>query len=444
MNLEVGYNPENNYYAIQAFDQVHLKADEIDLRALEEFKKKFLEIDTFRKNADEIDDELLRIIPKHIELEEIINGIFECSGRSHTLPCLDAISRIHLLFVLSSYSRIQKSILEDKRHLLTNESLIAMFMDYGLHPDEEKMTVCYKLAYQISHPYIYPPALVPVRSEDYTLNFLWVNLNPQDRIQNLAKNIFKNGLDLSENAKCIIDPNEIRRLEREEALLDPEALAGWKEIKESFTYKISKWADMHQGAKIILWYDDGLVTSNAIQETFDMMKAISLTRRVDLRLRSVRRLPNLKGEIAHSLHPGTQIYYRVDILKALIADHMFTAPEENSKYCVFSDIDIEPMSPGHLFDQRTLDYLSLKGYVFNKSGHYDFENSFFIFNKEHESIQNVHYQTIIKTTEKNIKWLRKHPKDTCFHAERILDSQFVFSKYDDFRMEMGEISEYRA
>ena len=41
----------------------------------------------------------------------------------------------------------------------------------------------------------------PVLASDYSLNFLWVNLNPQDRIQDIAQNIFKDGLNLSENAE---------------------------------------------------------------------------------------------------------------------------------------------------------------------------------------------------------------------------------------------------
>src|SRR5262245_12888502 len=99
-----------------------------------------------------------------------------------------------------------------------------------------------------------------------------------------------------------------------------------------------------------------------------MMRGISQSRGVNLRLRDIRSLTGCPREIVHSLHPGTPVYYRVDILKALIANHMMVSPEETAKYCVVVDIDVESMPAQQIFDQRTLDYLSSYGYVFNRVG----------------------------------------------------------------------------
>jgi hypothetical protein len=113
--------------------------------------------------------------------------------------------------------------------------------------------------------------------------------------------------------------------------------------------------------------------------------------------------------------------------------------EESPKYCVVSDIDVQPMSPLQMLDQRTLDYLSSDGYVFNRVGLIgDFENSFFIFNKEKKGLHKIHNENIIQQTASEITGLRAHPINTRFAHDRILDAQFVFAKYREFREKIGE------
>ncbi len=187
-----------------------------------------------------------------------------------------------------------------------------------------------------------------------------------------------------------------------------------------------------------MWYDSALVTQRAQQNTSAMMRSISQSRGVNLRLRDIRQLPLCRDEIASSLHPGTQLYYRVDISKASIADYMISAPQERAKYCVVSDIDIAPMAPAQIFDQRTVDYLSSNGYVFNRVGLGNFENSFFVFNRERENLQRIHNEAIIQSTARTITSLRYQPIDASFRPDYILDAQFVFKRYPRFRERMGE------
>lgn len=192
-----------------------------------------------------------------------------------------------------------------------------------------------------------------------------------------------------------------------------------------------------------LWYDSALVTQKAQQKTFEMMKSISQSRGVNLQLRDIRQLPNIKGEIENSLHPGTPVYYRVDLLKALIADHMMSAPKEATKYCVVCDIDVESMPSEQIFDQRTLDYLSSNGYVFNRHAvEADFENNFFIFNKEKEGLKEIHKETMINATAKNISVLRQYPQNGPIHGvgrKDILDAQYIYRRYPEFQSQMNEI-----
>lgn len=188
----------------------------------------------------------------------------------------------------------------------------------------------------------------------------------------------------------------LKALEAKEKELDPDALQDLQKIKKTFTYRISKWADANPNAEINLWYDSALVTQKALENTLKMMTEISKSRKVNLQLRDIRQLPNLKGKIENIFHPGTPVYYRVDLLKALIGDHILSSPNENVKYCVVTDIDVEPMNSNQLFDQRTINYLSNPGYVFNRVGFCgNFENRFFIFNKENKELQKIHNEVVI-------------------------------------------------
>ena len=377
--------------------------------------------------------ELPKFIPEGLLSQDVIQLIFDHCSYLDIPTFLDKILAAHPLFILSSFDKIRLAILKDKEHLLNNHSLMEMFRREGLEITEDKLTACYDLAYKIKNPYIYRPSSTPPALSDYTINFLWVNLNPQDRVADVAQNIFKDGLDLSENAESIKDPRVLRELETTEATLEGEALKNWIQIKKSFVYRISKWADALPGAQINLWYDSALVTEKARQGTFEMMRSIASSRGVNLQLRDVRQLPSLTGELEYSLHPGTPVYYRVDLLKVLIADYMMSSPRESSKYCVISDIDIEPMSTEHMFDQRTLDYLSYYGYVMNRGG----ENSFMIFNREKEGLQKTHAEIMIKPIIETLTELRTLKIAEPAFNEAIPGSQFVYQNYSYFRTAMG-------
>ena len=400
--------------------------------SLKEFKRKLKFFDTYEKDLDTIAKELFKLAPKTLEATELAHLIFEKCYWSKIPILLDAISIAHPSFTLSPFDKIRKAILEDKKHVLNNSALRALLEEHKLEACEETLAACYNLAYSINHPDIYRLSEQAIAAKDYNLNFLWVNLNPQDRIKDTAHNIFGDGLNSFENEVCIKDPEALRVFEENEKSLEKEILENWKEIKKSFSYRISKWADVNPGAEINLWYDSALVTRKAQLQTFKMMRNISKSRGVDIKLRDIRQLSNISGEIENSLHPGTQVYFRVDLLKVLIADHMIGC-KDSPKYHVVSDIDVQPMPPQQIFDQRTVDYLSSNGYIFNRVSYMgSFENSFFIFNKENKNLKKVHYETIINQTTFNITSLRQLPRGAEIRPNYVLDSQFIFRQYHDF------------
>jgi hypothetical protein len=415
-----------------------------------QFKKKLYSIDTSRADSETIAKKLFNIMPTSMELEDVVNIEFKQSPKDAP-NLIKAIRLKHPSFTLSTINQMRVAIVEDKQYMLTNQSLFEMIpISESEGFDKNKLNLCYDLAYRLYHPYIYHPAEQPVTANQYTLNFLWVNLNPQDRIANIAQNIFKDGQDLAENAACLTDPDRLRQYEKEEAFLDSATLKNWENIKNSFTYRLSKWADIHPSTEMNLWYDSALVTAQARDKTSEMLKGISYSRGVRLQLRDIRALPRLDSdniyrldrldEIPLSLHPGTPLYYRVDILKALIADHMINPKEqEGKKYCVMSDIDVTPINAKQMFNQRTLDFLNTKGYVLQAIELWNYENSFFIFNRDHPELSRIHSNMIVNAIESQISSLRKYPLGKTFDSELILNSQCVYRKYWQFDDKMREV-----
>jgi hypothetical protein len=120
---------------------------------------------------------------------------------------------------------------------------------------------------------------------------------------------------------------------------------------------------------------------------------------------------------------------------------MISSSEENGKYCVVSDIDVEPMPPQQLFDQRTMGYLSpnANGYVFHRdSCDGTCGINFLIFNKEKEGLREAHYNKIIKKTESVIAANQATLKTSYPRPKHALRSYFVETLYDAFRQAMNE------
>jgi len=99
--------------------------------------------------------------------------------------------------------------------------------------------------------------------DDYSLNFLWVHLNPQDRIKGTATSIFVTGLNTYESAGYIKDPKLLGGLGGSAELADQEAIGKLKNSSGTFAYRTAKWADVHPAAHINIWYDSALVQQSS-------------------------------------------------------------------------------------------------------------------------------------------------------------------------------------
>lgn len=375
-------------------------------------------------NVERDAPEVLSLLPEDMDSEEFAELVFEHVNLESS-GLLEEIKKLRPEFVLSPFNQIRKAILDDEdNHNITNDSLNEMIQSLGVEMNEQRWDICYKLAFRVANPNIFQLALIPVRTDEFTLHFVWVNRDPQDRIKDVALNIFGVGEDERENAVCA---NPALLEERNEEKLEGEELEICKSFKDTYSYKLIRWAERHPNARMFLWSDFAILTHRAVQNTIQMMKEISASKKVDLKLMNVRSLIGVKGEIENALHPKVPVFNRVDLVKELIPDHMMSVPNEKAKYTVVLDFDIEPMPAHQLFDQRTVDNLSTYGYVFHKNQHAETENSLSIYNRERIGIQEAHYKIFILAFEKEIRSRRKNPIQ-----REYLDSQFFYRRYYKF------------
>jgi hypothetical protein len=344
-------------------------------------------------------EEIIEKAPLELLPEEIASYIFEKSYKYDISLLLDAVQKRYPEFVLSSFNRIRRAIIEDKSHQITNAYLDLLFEENAL--SEQERQECYDLAYLVDHPYLYRRATTITLPTDYILNFLWINLNSQDLEKNQEETVF--GED--------------------------------GEVAQKFMLQIREWAEKNCTTAMNLWCDRALVTQKAWDQTEKRVQEIAKLMCVDLRLRDIRELPNMVGGIQEAFHPATPVYFRVDLCKALIADYLLFSTE-GAKYTIVLDGDIEPMTPQEIFDERTLDYLAKDGYVFNRVGCLALENSFMIFNKEKKQASYMHRKLVIKPIANEIERLRRLPIDTLDCT--LLGSESVFNQYEVFVIEMDE------
>lgn len=391
-------------------------------------------------DTDQVKRDLAEIIPKGVELADILDVIFDGTDIRKIKFQIIGFLNLYPSYTLSPLNQMRKSII-DRFPKVTNESLNAMFRVERL--TETQIQSCYYLGYLAQNPDIYELSDSPLPVAFYSLNFLWLNLNPQNRIEDVANHIFKDGLDPSENEECLKAPAALRALEKGDFLTKEDSIRQWFGVRASFLYQVSKWADIQPGAQINLWFDSALATQKAIQNTLKMISAISTSRGVDLKLRDIRQLPTLQGEIRNIFHPGTPVYFRVDLLKVLIAHYMCDPSTDSPQYCVVSDIDMMPMSREQLFDRRTVGYLNTKGYVFISmfpEAQDRVENGFFIFNKTNQTLRNILKTSIIDCVQTKISRYRTYPIGAKDYDSYSFSSTSVFALFRDFVKQIQEVS----
>jgi len=311
-----------------------------------------------RRTQDEDERErlIVQYVPDYESYKKMVDALIEKrSLRSYLEDLEDIFPEYELTDRQQIYLDLMTANARRDTHI-DNEWLHKRAIDAGL---EEPEYLMYRIAndhglYRISMP-------SDETVDSYSINLLWVNYMPQDREADTAEHIFGDGLSDS--------------------------------TLNRFTSVLSEWRQLNPDAEINLWFDSALVTERAYLNTKEILDSI------DVRLRDIRNISNVPKYVQLSLHPITQIYYRVDILKALIADYLFS---EDARYIVVTDVDVAPMSEDILFNALTLESLNERGYVFSNSGDaHGMENSFFIFDSTRDDVRDIHREYLIDAVERD-------------------------------------------
>jgi hypothetical protein len=221
----------------------------------------------------------------------------------------------------------------------------------------------YDAAFTYNNPFIYEPADLPVRADQYSINLMWIN---KSSISSDQEFLFGNG-----------STPEQQKLDFQTKFITP----------------VGEWAKANPGSSINIWVDGELATVGAVVRSAQaLQKALKGTLHGDVQFRDVRSIP-IVSDNAEVFLSRTPIYFRVDLLRAIAADYALQRKE--TKYFVYGDLDVTPLSGHQLFDKRTVSFLDDFGIVMAKGGHLGFENSFQILNGDNTQCMDSHRKVII-------------------------------------------------
>ncbi len=209
-------------------------------------------------------------------------------------------------------------------------------------------------AYGHSNPILFRPASENIASSHYALNFLWLSISPIDEKQPLT------GSDKARFETHMVAP-----------LMD--------------------WQKKQTRAPISYWYDGDMVKDASIQLT----KRLLAERGIDtayLQFRNIRDIAVVKAN-AELFTPKIPIYFRVDLAKAAIGDHVLKI--HKVPYVANIDTDVAAITKEQLFDQRTLKALASHGYIFGAAFTQE-ENSFILLhNSSTFDVAEIHKREVL-------------------------------------------------
>ena len=232
----------------------------------------------------------------------------------------------------------------------------------------------YKYAYFYNNPFIYKKLSIEIPENLYSLNFMWIN-----KTLKYQEYLFGDGLTPMAQ-KC--------------------------DFQNRFIKPIIKWAQKNPNTAINIWYDSTMTyfkTLKASQEIF--FEEAPQVIHPSIYFRDVREL-NLVRENPEIFKETIPVYFRVDLLRGIIADQILKNREV--RYFVYGDLDMKSIKRQQLFDERTTKYLTDFGFVMAKVQTISpgFENGFQILNGNHSEFLHFHRKIIV---DLNIELAQKNP-----------------------------------
>ncbi len=201
-------------------------------------------------------------------------------------------------------------------------------------------------AYKARNPILYRKSDETIMPQSYSLNFLWIHKDKQT----FGEKSHLMGEDQIQFQNKILNP-------------------------------IRDWQSKQPQVNINFWYDPQMIANedSVIKTTKNELEknGVCLGK---VNFNSIRSI-NIVNDNKILFETDIAVYFRVDLAKALIADHVMRN-HQGVKYVINIDCDISAVTCEHLFDQKTLDDLNGPGYIFGSSKMAPEENSFIILNKE--------------------------------------------------------------
>lgn len=259
-------------------------------------------------------------------------------------------------FALDTYHNLWLEIAQKKK---PEETFKQEFMSLS---SEQKRTI-YDTAYTYNNPFIHEPADHIVEAGHYSINLMWIN---KSKIPANQEFLFGDGSSA-----------ELQRLD----------------FQKKFVSPIAEWAKANPGTPINIWVDREMASAEAIERSRQALeKFLEGTVHGVVHFRDVRSIKTVQDN-ATVFSEHMPIYFRVDLLRAIVADDVLQKKE--TKYFVYGDIDMQPLSGKQLFDKKTIGFLDDFGIVMAKGGHLGFENGFQILNGDNPQCMNSHRKVII-------------------------------------------------
>jgi hypothetical protein len=203
-------------------------------------------------------------------------------------------------------------------------------------------------AQQNGNPVLFKPVdeLQLPKPEQYSLNFLWINKNKVT----VPGHIIGQNHDL---------------------------------LKDKIIEPVKDWQTKQPEAWINIWYDGNMLVDEdeAIKNTIKILinNQIDVTK---ISLKNLRSIPLVQNN-KNLFDEAREVYLRVDLAKAFIADYVLQ--KENLLYAVNIDSDIVSITRQQLFDTKTMEQLNDMGYVMGKANAVNsWENSFIILAKNND------------------------------------------------------------
>jgi hypothetical protein len=161
-----------------------------------------------------------------------------------------------------------------------------------------------------------------------------------------------------------------------------------KNYEKACLNPIIDWLDKADKASSLnIWYDSETTNKNAINKFIRDIKEKAEKNLKKLHLMDLRELPDVKNN-QDIFDMSMPIYFRVDLLRAIVADHL--AKKADKEFVVYADLNIPSMDGDDLFDKETLVNLDKYGFVMAKNNAADlknnYENAFFIINANNKEL----------------------------------------------------------